>query len=420
MYNDLPLNLRILFATLPNGIATRAALTCLGKDRGHTSNVIKSLIDFHFLEEKKMKIEKSPRTYEESYLAITPAGFRFLIAQTKGLPLFENIPNPVPPFSVRARASNEVMLRTLSIQDTAILLRACGVETELSHMQDSTLVRTGSLREIIRVANASASEKTKKFQPPIFLHSIEVSAALGLRADATVSPVSQAKSLEERIQENSLHRKMNSTQNVYSPYTGMIITQDTAYLTYRAGHYGMPWHGAGTMRFAMQAGLLANKIVPACTRKRDTIKSAFLFLKNAHQFSLAYLDSNKKRNQRQSDNVHQLGYPFAHLHAIPLTRDGLMLLSMILQYGANFDTAYAEAHFGAHIQKRTGADCKILTHMLTAEQLPLYLGYSLDIRKMQRLQKHLEVSQETTFGILCFPWQEDYYKHIFPTADFYS
>lgn len=394
MNQDIDKACTILLNMLPGGIASRASLTSLDGNETHNSSVIKSLIDNGYVETRIMSVKAKPRPYSITYLVITSKGLRYLVNSCGDkMPFLNALELPDGKLNIRGGVSNEMMLRELYIKNAEIMLRVCGCSTELSHLSASSQPHEGTLRDIVRdavIQTENNSEGGAEQKLPRFVSSKEMLSIMNLP-------------------------KEGSSQYMFSSHTGLVVSAKDAYLTYHTGHYGMSWHGGSISRFAMVAKNVALKIAGRNPAYSFGVKNGLLFVKNAHEFELAYNDTNQKRKQKGPREKQVLGYPFEHFYIIPTSKGGMELLRLLIHEGPQFEDNLVSSLSNSLWMNEEKSR---VIYRYRDNESALFSGLSMDICEIPKLLR-LKDSFDEPYKILCFPWQVDYYRRIIPDAKFH-
>jgi len=389
--------MKILYALLFYGIATRASLTCCGHDQNHVSITIQQMLKNGLLAEREIKLRSKSRAQVKRYLTITPAGFTHFVEHS-GLEVFELTPYDEFRFSVRGNMSNEHIARILATNDAAIPLKQCGCQTELDRL---FLKERNELSGPSAIVHDILSEYREYGLQPDLLGELSIEEAPRFFSSLELLPML-------RLDKNS------ASQYAFSSHVGALVTSKGSFMVYRSGVRGMSWKENGARRYAVAVGVALRSINGI--NHPGGILSAIIFCKNPKEFYNAYRDPHRLR-KRDGAYADRFGQPYAHLFAVPVQRDSLLMLLHLIRFGVDADARIAEPLVGAGLERNEGKLREDYPYTMFGK--PVFLGVTMDMHKIRRFEAQMK-RYGGDFGIVCYDWQEEYYKRIFPEVPCYG
>ena len=202
------------------------------------------------------------------------------------------------------------------------------------------------------------------------------------------------------------------TDFAYGQYTGLLQTNEQSIILYHARHDGIGWSDRveqkdiKTMRqFSMRCSPYDN----ICFGK---IHGAILIY-NEKNFSDII---NNKWGKRKTGT--SIGKTFDSMHLVPISLYGKNLMSWLLTNSTEDRLSYEDSkaeEIGLELYK--GAFSKMIRYK-DGETL-VVSGAEMDIKKLGGIKMAQKKLGCFDFGVLCFRWQESYYKTLWPEAHIY-
>lgn len=196
-----------------------------------------------------------------------------------------------------------------------------------------------------------------------------------------------------------------------SRITGLIESRHKILMTYSVHEVGLRWFPwAYKSELAIYMRWNSSWAFAERAKVYEDGPAAVLFVKNKRQFAQLYRDDAGVRKENET-----LGQGLRHFHVVPKTYLGgqylrwLMLTDMNRYESEIIKQAVESESFEVNMSFRTN-------------QFPLKdrggtmycLGVGLDIIALQSLRSVITTHPDKAFGVICFPWQEEYYADICP------
>jgi hypothetical protein len=394
---NLNTKMKILYALLPRGIATRASLMCCGHDQNHVSITLQQMLKNNLLAKREIKLRSKPRVQKKRYLTITPAGFSHLVEHSD-LKVFDIVPYDAFRFSVRGNMSNEHIARILATNDAAIPLKQCGCQTELDRLLQRGRDELNGLPAIV---HDILSEYQEYGLQPDLLDEPSIEEAPRFFSSLELLPLL-------KLDKNS------ASQYAFSTHVGALVTSMESFMLYRSGKRGIGWKANGARRYAVAAGVALRSINGVS--HPGGIRSAIIFCKNPREFYNVYRDPYHLRKEDGS-YADGFGQPYAHLFSVLVQRDSLLVLLALIRLGVDADALIAEPLVGAGLERNEGMLHEDYPYAKSGR--PVFLGVTMDMHKIRRFEAQMK-RYGGDFGIVCYDWQAEYYGRIFPGVPCYG
>ena len=188
-------------------------------------------------------------------------------------------------------------------------------------------------------------------------------------------------------------------KTMFTRVVGAVFYPGGCYAVYNTRNAVMKWSGTGEIKAQIFLSSLNR-----CNANPHDVNSALL-LGNSPTVALqTILESDKTKNLRNSSRFDKI---YQQVHFIPLNSDGIQLLQILTLLdwnekilGAVFEsderrTGYGSFEYDARINGRY-----VLSH-LDSDLARL-------IRFRECVRYETETRPGTKFGVVCFPWQEDF------------
>ena len=199
-------------------------------------------------------------------------------------------------------------------------------------------------------------------------------------------------------------------------FNGIVESQFKSVLMYSSYTIGFGWK-MWNVRQDLRVADLWCRSYSICKSFRPSLQfethdGCFLF-KNVRQFIDYYSDAAKVRRDGTV-----LGQGFKHFYGVPRNHTGVCHLNFIL---TNPEEIWNEK-VKNRLAMTDGMIAEKNWHPNTFELLAndgwnetyFMIGTHLDVRKIQLAKKIADVNDNRRFGVICFQWQEEYYKRLFP------
>ncbi len=384
----------VMLALLPYGIVSKKALGMLFPHPEACSACIVSLKKQRLVEEHSLTV-RSRKSYKVAYLTLTLDGLNYLAEEFyKVMPwLIELLLSySGESFSVRGRMNNEGLERLLRSHSASIVFSLASQETLFERLinrpnLEATMMEADgvSLPFYRRIAKLLENNRESCTKPSGFFDFMEIRAL-------------------ERVQRSV---KVADSVTMLNSHIGIYRNEQTAYIVYASQRYGAKWDESilrrssyELLRQIQSVGGKEHLYVPSCGY--PSIMLCF----SEREWQRAYLDPYHLRSKRNQT----LGTGAARLHLIPTTSQGIKLLGFLLK-----DQAF-ERNMGFSLRKRYPElkyDGLNLDFPYLYQSVPCTLGYTMDITNLNLCEDGEEQ------GIICWKWQMEYYRTLFPKVTFF-
>ena len=208
-------------------------------------------------------------------------------------------------------------------------------------------------------------------------------------------------------------------QHKFSSHIGLLVKNSASYLVYYAPPKGLLINIEATQRIRTYLrGFLVSNNYPITN---DFASEGIIFCRNAREFTNTVrvnqeqLEKRLQAKKKKRDNkIHPwLSSAFRKLYIIPLTNDSLFTLDNIFarRYGLHERIIKELGEAGMVFQRNS-------QHIfeLWYDGAEAYIGIDFEMTKLQELIKEAEAKEKMneTFCVICYKWQEDFYKRILP------
>ena len=195
-------------------------------------------------------------------------------------------------------------------------------------------------------------------------------------------------------------------------YSGVIDSQLKSILLYVAPVYGMSWTTWLVQREVASYSVWTKlKSIAEQSLIRHNGRCAALIVDNARRFAELY----KNTDEARIDKKCSFGDPFDHFYIIPADTDGPKHLRWLLTTNddeMNRDiiaSAIKSGMYSKNSRFKPG-----LFPLLSEDNNPTAIGFQFDTKHLQRVENEIVLNPSVSFTLLCFDWQEDYYKRVLP------
>lgn len=210
------------------------------------------------------------------------------------------------------------------------------------------------------------------------------------------------------ISRKSLQRNIQNSRDIQyslSQCTGIILREHSPILTFHSGFAGTAWSKRGTtlLRERFRQMLFQHGF------DRD-IKDGVLFCKNAAQFINTILDKVGKRQRGKQLNSTVLGSGLQYLYCVIEVPEAEFQLKMIVEK-QNPQEVLTNSIAKGNVGISRGKDT--LFPLFDEYDMRCFNGTLMEAKDLCRLNELFQ-KEGATFSIVCFDWQEKYYRKLFP------
>lgn len=228
----------------------------------------------------------------------------------------------------------------------------------------------------------------------------------------TFYPAREVRAILDQYDE--LHGK--TTAFTYVRYTGILVTQDKPWLIYHAKHGGVSW----IEKFENNDIRVLWKFDKMCA-PQSTLPAgeAYGMMVVYNEKNFDDIINNKFSLRTQGTAV---GGRFTHFHFVPLSKVGAYLANWLVTYKAKERQEY--------IASRAYDLCGAVPNnglywqgfRLKAGDTYIFDGSEMEAGQIFRAIKYLETAASSgtpiQFKVLCFQWQESFYRKVWPDAEY--
>lgn len=228
----------------------------------------------------------------------------------------------------------------------------------------------------------------------------------------TFYPAREVRAILDQYDE--LHGK--TTAFTYVRYTGILVTQDKPWLIYHAKHGGVSW----IEKFENNDIRVLWKFDKMCA-PQSTLPAgeAYGMMVVYNEKNFGDIINNKFSLRTQGTAV---GGRFTHFHFVPLSKVGAYLANWLVTYKAKERQEY--------IASRAYDLCGAVPNnglywqgfRLKAGDTYIFDGSEMEAGQIFRAIKYLETAASSgtpiQFKVLCFQWQESFYRKVWPDAEY--
>lgn len=195
-------------------------------------------------------------------------------------------------------------------------------------------------------------------------------------------------------------------------YAGVIDSRFKSVFLFAAPMFGMGWHKwinakemtAYQVWLKLKANITTEQIQRAGT-------CAALIVDTPNRFKYLYL---KKGTERQ-ENDQDFGGWFDHFYIIPSSDDGVKHLRWLMfNNDGEVDKAIINDAINSGMYTENKSSFSRTFPLLSDDETPTALGFQLDAKRMIKIEKTANDNPSLSFVVLCYEWQEPYYKAVMP------
>ena len=208
--------------------------------------------------------------------------------------------------------------------------------------------------------------------------------------------------------------KLTSVQDSASGrYSGVADSELKSILLYVAPVYGMSWTKWLAKREMPAFSIWTKtKAIASPEQLRRSGTCAALIVDNAKRFHDLYKNTD---NAKVGEDA-SFGDPFKHFYIIPADNYGVQHLRWLLSTNDDeINSSIMESAVDSGMYRKNTSFTPSLFPLLNADDEPVAINFQFDAKHLQRIESVATKNPSTTFNLLCYDWQEDYYKRILPT-----
>lgn len=385
----------ILMCFMREGILLPIAINTITEHLKYTKNLLSDLTKDGYISNRKINIRAYNRTVAVTYKSIRPKGVQWLKDNCcREYPWLRYLPNPVPKFSTRQISNTAVLYKFLQSVTASIIFSNFGINTVETYQETKNSKRTVYFKEMVMKARADyAREQSNNGKiieqnlnkSNIYYHSRDISSCFSLTPE-------------------EVHQQAFSTHN------GLLVIRSKSYFVYTGSANGVTLYKGSVNRARVSAGklLFQNSITDELY---NACQDGIIFCKNAKEWENTFRQLVIPRKSGKEQNMNEL---FGHLHLLPIRRESMYELDMILYHGIEL-TGYMR-------KKLMGYDGAFVeTDDFLYKGNRTVIGFDMDIVKLQRLYRESmsDMNRNNMFVIVCRKWQVEFYKRVMPNNVIY-
>ncbi|MBQ7673711.1 MAG: hypothetical protein IJT36_04180 [Alphaproteobacteria bacterium] len=368
----------ILMAAIQHGFITTNGIKLLKDHQSYLRKRTSYLTKKGFLADRKITHKNDKKTYSIKYKAITKSGIEYAKKHwSDKYSWLKYLPNPLPDFYIITTKNIESLYRQLLSTTASILFKQVGFDTVFMRGEDN---REGvSYKQLIynakeqdKIVNGIAKTPSTKDITSNYIHSNDIYSFF------------HAKEGEQQ--------QLTFTQQI-----GFLVDRSNSYIIYSAKKNGIriSYTMLDRVRVKFRNYLKENNI----PFKTTVLGSGFILADTPMVWKKTALLNINNKNKKKT------GLFLQNLYCFPVIRDIVYIVDKILYYGDDFINVVIDILLSLddNFQRDRG---------LKYKDIPVIIGLDMDIVKLQSVYKEIQNGKE--FVMVCIPWQEEYYKMIFP------
>ena len=383
-------------------------------------DIIKQAIDNGHIIVKEITAKNKPYSRVEFYCVITEKGFRYL-QQIEAFPWMKELPyfDSLNVFGDKGISKRKYQRMGL-IATAAVMSEAAGAVTYLplfttsyfsegegqssNHNNKVEAVQGTTLHLFPMLSEVTQNNSDLRFD------------RLGLNLNDTSFLSSPnfifTDSIRAKYMVAEYRGKADINDYRRAEFTGILDTHFKSVLVYTAPSFGLRWR---------EWSLYADRTVYTLWKQSHALADTkalyqdkdigLIFIKNAKEFEDLYKDKCGMRSKGD-----YLGKGFQKFYAVPITYTGARHLRWLMntddkdQEEKLKQIAVEKGQF-KYLTASTIAEMQLFSLMKNGTRWTI--GIYMDFVKVQSLMSYME-AKPGQYGIICFEWQKEYYKRLWP------
>lgn len=401
----------LLFSLVRFSFLTRSVLCCMAADPNTTrSNISRAQMQNH-IKAYRSTILVNGNKRSLKYYGITSDGLRFLKSRADYLPegmqwLKYLHDEDIDRMTLAGRnVGSDRLERFLKITGAAFMSYTAGADSQPLYLSDRIFADT-----ISNLSGDSGIMTSDRIDIAELARGAEERWCTEQSLNGILSPASSDLFFTDAITLKSRIIKSTDQRNEYrgGRFTGILESPLRTVITYAGDNRGMSW-----TRTATKTELAATRVYKARLRHYEAIPSQkpenMVIVKNAAQFTSLYL------NERQKGNGEPFASGYAACYIVPVSRNGIEQMRDIM---LNETDAYEKQLAASAVDSglfcnNTGNDRDLFPLTSNRTGMHVMLGTFMDAVKLRRAAAVSE-KRNNGFGVICKPWQADYYARVIP------
>ena len=381
---------KILYLLLTQSMLTRASLLTLAYSNTVVYDAINIALARRYISEGYVTYIVRGKKQKLSYYAITATGISYLKNKCgESVPWLSHLESSKRITVRGANQKPEQVERFVRMSNTAAMMTGIGAVVPMSFLAST---ESNTLEAI--VTSALAETKSQR-QNRNSNHSI---------ADSLYF-----------YSASNMKRSFGSADNVHDTsdydfgrYTGMVESCSKSVLLYAASSAGMAWPYKVVMK-EVNAFKLFSHTSTIYNTVRYADQRGGTFVKNARGFGELYHDTKNRRKAGE-----HLGNFFTNFYIIPATYAGLQNFDSVMRTDENSHIEFLADAVASGIYTHNNSNDTELFPLKNTNGNMMMVGTAMDVIQMQRLEVTLKHRPDLDCGILCYLWQIEYYRKVFP------
>lgn len=380
---------KLLMALLNEGYAYDNVLRTLDDKTAFINKCISEMIEGGYIKTGKRSVTRrykgKKKDIDFSYKIITRKGVQWLIDNyAEEHTWLKYLPDPMPKFCVNKHLANNAVYCMIKSITASIMFANVGVRT-FNKVNDAY---TEELRDIVSKAKeqyrrengirTADLHKGEDGWPLIYFHNKDIKKYI---------------SKEEKTEE----------QYAFFENHGLLINHSKSYLVYVTKVGGILFRKGEVERIiSAMKDFIAKKSFT--DEPYGPLGRCIVFCKNEKEFAELFFrnyKANKRNGGRMSDS-------FGSIHVRPVLRKSMTMLSLVLEnvYGYDSDA----------IVRLRNTDVNFSTDKFQVSGLyrDTLIGIDMDLVKIASFFELMEKVQNRNYKVVCYKWQESYYRRIMP------
>jgi len=197
----------------------------------------------------------------------------------------------------------------------------------------------------------------------------------------------------------------------YGKYTGVLLTQVMSVLLYHDERDGLKWDNKVEKSDIQNLCQFSRN----CTLYKNAVQGNLrcgIIVANQISFQNIIIDRYGKRRKQT-----ELGKGFNYVYLIPQSPNGASLLSWISTNTQDAKRAYIDQALSTQHSISENHDGRRGAFRLLSNGRYLLDGFEMDYKIIAAANEIKKQSPELTFSVVCFRWQTEYYKKLWPDTD---
>ena len=430
----------ILYLLMTQSMASRASLVSLSSSKVPAYTSIKKALNLKYIKQCSMSYKLKGEKHTIKYITITLKGINYL--RTKlgdDIPWLQFLDPTVTRLSVRGEKTKTTRVeRFVRMASMAVMFAGIGVEvnhtflvfekedaqdeddarwweTDIDEVSGSYEVECEAFGEANPVGDETQRTKCSTLAALVSDALRAYETAQGQKQNRTNKLESELRFHDSVIMKRNLRNVEDGTETldyIFGRYVGMIESCFKSVLIYAEFSDGMSWSSRVTDR-EVSAYKKCNRLHSNYKHIRYDDLRAGICINNPKAFADIYYDKKKRRGEED-----HFGRPYTHFYIIPATYEGLHSFRAMMSEDdmASRQSLIDDAVESGLFTHNSEFDSDLFPLKNTNGTL-FMLGNVMDIVQIQRLES-ISKKFDLDFGILCYPWQMDYYKRVFPKTKY--